>query len=82
MVKYGKVKKTNIQGGIIVSQDLEVIDYLNEDISFNKKINVGDVVSFRVEDRPPLKLARNILILSNENNNTERNDNGFNIEKK
>ena len=37
-------------------------DFEKKDISFNKMINVGDVVEFRIEEKfPNIKLARNIV---------------------
>ncbi len=60
----GIVNAYNGEYGTIVTKDDLVIDFSKEDISFNKKINVGDFVEFRLEERfPDIKLAKNIIII-------------------
>ena len=65
----GKVEKYNGKFGTIVTQD-DVVDFDFDDISFSQNINVGDIVEFRLEKRiPNIKIARNIIVLSDEHEN-------------
>lgn len=49
--KYGTIKKDN-----------EIIDFEYKDISFSQKLNIGDMVEFRIEEKfPDIKLAKNIV---------------------
>ena len=62
MIANGIVNSYNGEYGTI-KVDSEIIDFENKDISFNKEINVGDLVKFRIEKRfPDIKIARNILV--------------------
>lgn len=62
----GKVEEYNGKFGTIVTQD-GIVDFDVDDISFNQNINVGDIVEFRLETRiPNIKIARNIILLSDE----------------
>lgn len=52
--KYGTIKMDNV-----------ILDFENKDISFNQKLNVGDIVEFRIEEKfPNIKIARNITIIT------------------
>ena len=60
MIIIGKVHKFNGRFGTIVNQQFN-IHFEYKDISPNNTINVGDIVSFRIEKkRYGIYLARNI----------------------
>lgn len=66
MKKIGKIDSYNGKYGTIVTDNNEIIDFDFKDISFKQKLNVGDIVEFRLETKfPNIKLARNITIASN-----------------
>lgn len=60
MKAIGKINSYNGKYGTIIKDD-EIIDFEFKDISFKQKLNIGDVVEFRIEQKfPNIKIARNI----------------------
>ena len=70
MKLIGKIESFDGKYGTIIANDNSIVDFDIEDMSFKEKINVGDIVEFRVEFRfPDIHLARNIIIISKEEKN-------------
>lgn len=60
MKAIGIINSYNGKYGTIIKDD-EIIDFEFKDISFKQKLNIGDVVEFRIEQKfPNIKIARNI----------------------
>lgn len=65
MKLIGKVNSYNGKYGTIITNDNDVVDFSNKDISFNQKIDIGDEVEFRLEIKvPDIKIARNVNIIN------------------
>lgn len=78
MKLIGKINEYNGKYGTIMTQDKEFIDFDFKDISFNKNVNIGDIVEFRLEVKfPNIKLARNINVISDTqiSSNSLKDDN-------
>ena len=66
MKDIGKIKFFNKRFGLIKNEK-NVYDFERKDISLDQKLEEGDEVIFRVEEKTPeLKLARNITKTSGD----------------
>ena len=79
MIVYGKVKSFNGKFGEILTQNMDVVDFDIVDVPFNQQINVGDVVSFRIEEKQLIKIARNILVMTKEDELSEQQRSNSNL---
>ena len=63
MKRVGVIKKYNGKYCIIESENI-LVDFSCKDISFNKELNIGDKVQFRIEKKQEyLFIARNITLI-------------------
>ena len=64
MKLLGRITKYNGKFGTIKLENNEEIEFEYKDISFNQKININDIVEFRLEIKfPNIKIARNINVI-------------------
>ncbi len=67
MKSIGVVNLYNGKYGTILTKENEIVDFEFKDISFGQKINIGDIVEFRIDQKfPDIKLARNINPISSD----------------
>ncbi len=66
MVKYGKVVEYNGEYGLIKSGN-DLVDFEKKDLS--TPVKVGDIVEYREEKGDYLILARNVKVVSKDENN-------------
>lgn len=65
MKLIGKVNEYNGKYGTIITNNNDVVDFSNKDISFNQRIDIGDEVEFRLEIKvPDIKIARNVNVIN------------------
>lgn len=67
MKLVGIISNYNGNYGTIITEKKVIVDFEAKDISFNRKININDVVEFRLEERfPDIKIARNVNVISDK----------------